>query len=42
MTELREQVHGAIDCRRTPGRDLSVNTMAPIMATKSTMPAIWK
>src|ERR1700741_177133 len=32
----------ATDCRRTPGRERSVSTMAPIMATSRISPAVWK
>src|SRR5205085_4602727 len=32
----------AITCRLTPGLWRSVRTMAPIIATSSTMPAAWK
>jgi hypothetical protein len=32
----------AMFCRLMCSRCLSVSTMAPIMATSSTMPAIWK
>src|SRR5580704_5930126 len=31
-----------ITWRRTPGRDRNVSTMDPIIATSSTMPAVWK
>ena len=31
-----------ITCLRTPGLDRNVSTMAPIIATSSTSPAIWK
>ena len=31
----------AMSCRRVPGRSRSVSTIAPIMATSRTMPAVW-
>jgi len=39
---FREPACRLIDWRRTPGLRRWVSTIAPIMATKSTRPAIWK